>query len=223
MAEIDPRSLEPNSYKYRAEKAKKEAEKQSRPKLDPVVDKNSVISTKKSFGKKVLGTFLTEDAKTLKDWLLMDVLVPGIKETILNLISMSFFGEYRSRDRRNYDRGYRGDSSRYDYRGCYRGNVYDRENYRRDSGRNSRYDHDDRVDFRNIVLRQRSDAERVIRSLRGRIRDYGSASVAELLDLVDLSGDYTDNNYGWVDERDVGIRQVSGGFLIDVAEPRYLD
>ena len=79
------------------------------------------------------------------------------------------------------------------------------------------------MDFRNIVLRQRDDAERLIEEMRRRIRNNDSASVADLLDLIDIPGRYTDNNWGWDDERDIGIRRVSSGYLIDVAEPKYLD
>lgn len=215
MAEIDVSSLEPNSHKYKAEK-KKEGTSKTREKISPVIDRDRVVSTKKPLSKKFFETFMTEDTKDVKTWLMMDVLIPGIKNTVLDILSMMFFGEVDTRSRGRRSKREERDSY-FDYRGRYRTSSSTRR------GRTDRYDSDDRVDFRNIVLRNRDDAERVIRALRNRILDDGSASVADLLDLIDVAGRYTDNNYGWDDERDIGIRRVSSGYLIDVAEPKYLD
>lgn len=219
MADINIDSLEPNSHKYKAEKA---AQK-SREKVSPVVNRDQVVSTKKPLGKKFTETFMTEDVHDVKSWLVMDVLIPGIKNTVLDVLSMMFFGEIGSRNRSGHSRRDRDD--RTNYSSYYHRSSSSRrdQNYSRRRDRDDRYDSDNRVDFRNIVLRNRDDAERVICALRDRIRDYGSASVADLLDLIDVAGRYTDNNYGWDDERDIGIRRISSGFLIDVAEPRYLD
>lgn len=223
MADIDVNSLEPNSHKYKAEKAnggdKKEPE--SREKVSPIVKRDQVVSTKKPLGKKFAETFMTEDTKDVKSWLLMDVIIPGVKNTILDILSMMFFGEVDSRRGRGKRRRY--DDDRRDYSSYYSGSSSNRE--RRSSRRkdNSYYDSDDRVDFRNIVLRNRDDAEDLIEEMRRRIKSEGSVSVATLLDLVDVPGRYTDNNWGWDDDRDIGIRRVSSGYLIDVAEPKYLD
>lgn len=49
MADIDVNSLEPNSHKYKAEKAKSGAGntvQKSREKISPVIDKDQVVSTK---------------------------------------------------------------------------------------------------------------------------------------------------------------------------------
>lgn len=223
MADIDVNSLEPNSHKYKAEKANGGDKKEpgSREKVSPIVKRDQVVSTKKPLGKKFAETFMTEDTKDVKSWLLMDVIIPGVKNTILDILSMMFFGEVDSRRGRGKRRRY--DDDRHDYSSYYGGSSSNRE--RRSSRRkdNSYYDSDDRVDFRNIVLRNRDDAEDLIEEMRRRIKSEGSVSVATLLDLVDVPGRYTDNNWGWDDDRDIGIRRVSSGYLIDVAEPKYLD
>lgn len=223
MGDIDVNSLEPNSHKYKAEKANGGDKKEpgSREKVSPIVKRDQVVSTKKPLGKKFAETFMTEDTKDVKSWLLMDVIIPGVKNTILDILSMMFFGEVDSRRGRGKRRRY--DDDRRDYSSYYGGSSSNRE--RRSSRRkdNSYYDSDDRVDFRNIVLRNRDDAEDLIEEMRRRIKSEGSVSVATLLDLVDVPGRYTDNNWGWDDDRDIGIRRVSSGYLIDVAEPKYLD
>lgn len=222
MGSININSLEPNSHKYKAEKANGgNQDPKSRERVSPIVKRDQVVSTKKPLSKKFAETFMTEDTKDVKSWLLMDVIIPGVKNTILDILSMMFFGEVDSRRGRGKRRRY--DDDRRDYSSYYGGSSSNRE--RRSSRRkdDSYYDSDDRVDFRNIVLRNRDDAEDLIEEMRRRIKSEESVSVATLLDLVDVPGRYTDNNWGWDDDRDIGIRRVSSGYLIDVAEPKYLD
>lgn len=215
-ANVDINSLEPNSHKYKAEK--EAAQNKKRESVSPVINRDQIVSTKKPLGKRFAETFMTEDTKDVKTWLLMEVLIPGIKNTILDILSMMFFGEVDSRSRRGSKRDR---DSRVSYSSYYRGSSDRKErDYRR---KRDDYESDDNVDFRNIVLRHRDDAERVIEEMRKRIRDNNSVSVADLLDLIDKPGRYTDNNWGWDDERDIGIRRVSSGYLIDVAEPKYLN
>lgn len=221
MADINIDSLEPNSHKYKAEKKSAEAEGKSingKERIPPVVSRSQIVSTKKPLGKKISELFGNEDTKNVKQWLFLDVIIPGIKETILDMLSMMFFGEPNSRGRKK-----RSDGDRVNYSSYYKGSSDRRSNSRYSRSRKDYYDSDDRVDFRNIILRDRSDAEHVINEMRDRIRKDGSVSVADLLDAIDIPGRYTDNNWGWDDERDIGIRKISNGFLIDVAEPKYLD
>ena len=218
MAELDVNSLEPNSHRYKAEKAA-EAEdgKKNREKISPVVSKGQVVSTKKPLSKRFAETFMTEDTKDVKSWFVLDVLIPGVKNTILDILSMMFFGETNSRSRR---RSRRDRDDRVNYNSYYDGGSRSDRSRR---GRDAHYDSDDRIDFRNIILRERRDAEDVVSAMRDRIRSNNGVSIAELLDLIDAPSRYTDNNYGWDDERDIGIRRVSSGYLIDVAEPKYLN
>lgn len=209
MADIDVSSLEPNTHKYKEEKAA------NREKVKPIIDRDKIVSTKKPLGKKFAETFLTEDMGDVKTWLIKDVIIPGIQNTILDMISLAFRGETYSGGRSTNRRG-RYDNNRTDYR------SYSDDRKRRDR-RDDRYESDDRVDFRNVVVERRADAERLIDEMRRRIIDTGSVSIAELFDLIDAPSRYTDNNWGWDDERDIKIRRVSSGFLIDVCEPRYLN
>lgn len=214
MAEVNIDDLKPNSNKYKSQ----QSEREKKDKLKSVVDKSSVVSTRKPIGKKIVDTFVTEDSNDIKSWLIMDVIIPGIKNTVLDMLQMAFFGEITSRGRSSrYD-----SRSRTNYSSYYGGSSRSRNSRSRYDERD-RYERDEKLDYSNIILRNRGDAERVIEELRNRIRDCNAASIADLFDLLDLSSKYTDNNWGWTDERDIGIRRVSSGFLIDVAEPRYLD
>lgn len=219
MAEVDVSQLRPNSHKYRSEqeeKAASEAKEKKKEKLGPVVSKDKVVSTKKPLSKKFADTFIKQDVDDVKNYLLMDVVIPGIKNLLLDGLSMIFFGEVQRRRGGNF---YERDRNRTSYSSYYRGSSVSRSS--RDRGR--RYEEDDKINYRNIVLRERRDAEDVIEQLRRRIQDQGSASVADLFDLIDVAGKYTDNNWGWTSDRQIGIRRVSDGYLIDVDEAEYLD
>lgn len=222
MSNIDINSLPSNSHKSKSEAAantstpKTVTQVAQKEKLAPAIKKDAVVSTKKPLGDKFKELFIPEDVKDVKSYVVMDVIIPGIKNTVLDVLEMMFFGEIRGRKKKSY---YDGGKERVSY------NSY----YRSDSSRGSsrsrdrRDDRDDKVDYRNIVLRNRGDAEEVVDRMHKRIKEFGAASVADLLDLIDVSGRYTDNNWGWTDERDIGVRRVSSGYLIDVSEAEYLD
>ena len=49
---------------------------------------------------------------------------------------------------------------------------------------------------------------------------YGTVSVADLYDLVGITGAYTDNKYGWTDIRSASVVRVRDGYMIKL--PRAL-
>ena len=224
MAGIDLNAIEPNSHAYKEEKAASMGEKSSldtkkkeakeKTKLKPVVKKGNVVTTKKPLGKRISSIFTEKDGKDIRNYIVFDWLIPGIKNGILDILSLMFFDEVRDRksgrrrqdrERTSYSSYYRGESSR--SRDC------DKKRYR----------DDDKVDYRNIILEHRDDAEDVIDALQRRIEKSGAATIADLMDLIDETSRFTDNNWGWTRTRDIGIRRVSRGYLIDVAEAEYLE
>lgn len=215
MATVNIDDLKPNSNAYK-KSLSEEKVSNSKQKLAPIVSSNSVVSTKKSLGKKFAETFIEEDVKDVKEYVIFDVIIPGIKNTILDCMEMIFFagssrrGSSRSRSDDHYSY-----SARYKYKSS---SSSSREKERR------REDDDDRdVDYRDIILKDKGAAQDVVDQMRGRIAEYGSASIADLFDLIDITGKYTDNNWGWTKESDIDYRRVSRGYLIDVREAKLLD
>lgn len=198
-------------------------------KTEAVVSSKSIVSTKKSLGKKFADTFITEDLHDIADYAIKDIAIPGIKNAILSMIKIAFFGDY-SDPIGHSNSGKTDYAGRYSY-GSRRRSLSESDrnadsrirSENRDSRYNDCYRSVDKVDPRNIVLNNRQDADRVVDELNIRIKRNGMATVADLLDLIGIPGKYTDNNYGWVDERDIRVRRISSGWLIDVSEPRYLD
>lgn len=206
MSNPNINDIKPNSHKY------KEAEKN---KLKPVVNSDAIVSTKKPLSKKLSEIFLGDDTKDIKQYIIQDVIIPGVKTTILDIISMAFFNEtYAGNAKRSRKTDKTSYSSYY--------NNSNRATPRRDR-RNNSYESKGTTDYRSIILRNRQDAEELVEQMRKRIRDLGSVSIAEMYDLLDLSGTYTDNNWGWDDERDIGLNRISSGYLIDVTDAKYLN
>lgn len=218
MAEIDINELKPNSFAYK-EAQQKKADDERKP-LKPIVLKENVVSEKKPLIERIVGFVASDDTAEAVGYLFESIIVPGAKNLVIDALESFWFGNFRAGGRDRRDRG------RYDYGSAYYGN--------RDYGgrRDSRYDYDyDRRDsdrrekksYKNVVLKYHNDAEEVVDRLRAQIKTYGEVTVFELFSLVDIQGSYVDHNWGWRDPRDIGIRRVSNGYLIDVADATYLD
>lgn len=224
MAKVNLDAIEPNSHARREERLASVGEKSSldtkktsdseKTKLKPVVKKSGVVSTKKPLGKRFASFFTEKDGTDIRNYIIFDWLIPGIKNGILDILSLMFFDEVR--DKRSSRRR---EKERTSYSSYYRGET------RRGSSRERERDRyrDDKIDYQNIILERREDAEDVVDALKERIDKNGSATVADLLDLIDEASQFTDNNWGWTHTRDIGIRRVSRGYLIDVARAEYLD
>lgn len=191
--------------------------------LVPIVNKDDVMLSKKPLSSKFADAFISDSAKDVKDYIVMDVIIPGIKDTIINCLEMIFFGSTTGRGRSS--RVTRLNSENTSYRAFYQSD-YDsygapRRRERRDRYRDDGYS--DRIDYRNIIVRDRGSAEEIVSKLRGRIEKYGEATKSDLFELIDIPSSHVDNNWGWTDPRDIGIRRVTSGYLIDVADAVYLE
>lgn len=221
MAEVNmDQELKPNSHSYKKNEEEKKAER-----LTPVVDKSSLVSTQKAFGRKLLDVFMPEDLKKMNGRTVKDTLLTGLRRGFWSSMSM-MFGDIAS----IFDSDDYGHDSYYGYsgRGSYGGRYHDYSgNYRRSSGGSSRredrsYRSDDKVDYRHIVLDKRQHAEEVAGRLQERIEAQGYATVADLFTLVRIDTKYTDNNWGWTHPEDIRVRRIASGFLIDVTEAEYV-
>lgn len=211
MAEINIDAIKPNSKTYHREEEKRKERK----KVDPIKRHGKIVSTKKSFGKRMWDLFVGQDPKEMVTHFIYDVLIPGIKYAVLDGISVALTGEM-------FDGRRRSSGGRYDYRGSYGKSRYG--SVSSSKKRNSDgYERNERVDYRNIKLDNRYDAEELVSRMKDRIYDTGSVSIAEMFDMLELPSRFTDNDWGWKDERDIGIRVSGRSFLIDVAEAIHLD
>lgn len=180
----------------------------------PVVS-GKVSTKKKSVGRRFLDTFISEDAKSIKDYLLGDVLIPALKETIVdsivNSVNMMFYGTTNRRTGGGANR--LGGSPQFSYNKCYTSGNKPQQ----------RVGHQSSMSFDDIIFDSRGDAEECLNTIIDIVSDYGAASVADLYSAADLAYPYTYNRYGWTDLYGARVRRNGSGFSIDLPKPIDLD
>lgn len=199
-----------NSHKVREEQKHENKEVVERKKIEPVA---KAKTKKKSEIKKFTDVFIAEDVTSVKNYIVNDVLIPAAKKAISDIVTngidMILYGEVRGKDRR------RDNGSRVSYTKYY---ERDRDrDYDRNRSRRSVYDYDD------IILDTRREAEDVLNRMDDLIDAYGMVSVADLYDLVGISGNYTDNKYGWTNLRNAEVRRTRDGYLIKLPKALPFD
>lgn len=176
------------------------------------------IRRKKPLGKQFKETFFGGDAKTAMRYVVFGVLIPAAKDAIVDAgssgIERLVFGE--SRRKKNPPPS--GPTGYVSYNRYAMGTRNTQPPSRIMSNR-ARSQHD----FDEIVLSSRPEAEEVIDRLFDLTSRYGSASVADLYELVGLSSNHTDHKWGWEDVRGSGVARVRDGYLLDLPEPKPLD
>ena len=187
--------------------ASKEKEKNSEEKKVEKIISGNARAKKKSEFSKFADVFVSEDAGNVKSYILMEVLVPAVKKAVSDIVTngidMLLYGETGVHKRN-------GASSKVSYR-----SYYDRSNRSSSSSRTrSGYSYDD------IILDNRGEAEEVLSRMDEIVATYGTVSVADLYDLVGITGAYTDNKYGWTDIRSASVVRVRDGYMIKL--PRAL-
>ena len=125
------------------------------------------------------------------------------------------YGESRNRSRYS-------SASKVSYR-----NYYDNRDYRTPRHeRNERqalmagsgmYSYDD------IIIDTRGEAEAVLSRMDEIMDTYGLVRVADLYDLVGVSGNPTDNSYGWTNIRNAEVVRVRDGYKIKMPRAMPID
>lgn len=194
------------------------------------VTESDAVRRKKPLGKKLKETFVGGDTKSVWEYVLLDVMVPAAKDMLADAASQGvermIFGESRSSTRRSYGREPWSPSNRVSYNRYSSSSSSATSNpVGRASGREEGISRRARAihDFDEIILPTRVEAEEVIERLAFLLEKYESATVADLYDLVGITGNYTDDKYGWTDLRDSGVQRIRQGYLLNLPKPIPLD
>lgn len=202
-------NLPDNSHKHREEAKVPQAPAGKR--AEKIVQGR--VKTKKNSGRQLMSMFISEDAGNIGEYLLRDIVAPAIKkafyDVIVNGLDITLWGM------RGGSSGRRPTADKVSYTDYSRSGS--RDNRDRDGGRNrtsSGYSYDD------IVLDTRGEAEAVIARMDEIMDEYNIVRVADLYDLVGVTGEHTDNNYGWTNIRNAEVERVRDGYRIKM--PRAL-
>lgn len=175
---------------------------------------------KEPLGKKFADTFLSEDAGNVKNYILFDILVPAIKDTIADMISntvnMVFYSNPNGRS--SGRSGNKIGGSRVSYSSYYKND---------DHSRSSRISSRDRHSVNDVIFETRGDAKATLDSIYDILDRYGLLRVAEYYELAGLDdiSTYTDSKYGWYqsDLDNMTITRDRDGYCIRMPRPEPLD
>lgn len=202
------------------------------PKPSPETEKNieSVLSSvagkkKKSLLKRFTDVMIGGDSKSVVHYVMMDVVVPQVKDLLAEAtsgaIEKMIYGESRPRGPR------------------YGGRPAGPTNYTKYSVRGTNpigsamRDPRDRppnpspiprqLDYEEILLQTRVEAETVLERMYDLVREYEAASIHDLKSLVGWSANYTDQKWGWMDLQGSLIRRTRDGYMLEFPRPVALD
>lgn len=170
---------------------------------------------KKQLGRRIFNSLIEEDFETICDQAVEEVIVPRVKDSLLEIVETILFGNSKGRGKRNK-------TDKASYAAYYYGNNYGYAGRRDDMEvRHSGFDIND------LVLESYGEASEVLQNLIELTAKYGFARVGDYYDLVGVSSrkdGYTCNNYGWFDVDGTRIiRARGGGYILDLPRPVALD
>lgn len=198
-------------YKSNSHKSKTEAAQEKR--VGKVVTGATKTRKKKEIHK-ITDLIFAEDFATVKEFLIYDVAIPGIKNLVLDILidgAIRTFGGSGSR---------RGSGAR---------TSTDYVSYSRYSDRRDRHsDRDTRsrsgFDYEDIIFESRGDAELARDAMDDMIDRYGVVTVADLYDMAEITPPFTANKYGWTNIRSAEpTRLREGGYVLKLPKAMPID
>lgn len=162
---------------------------------------------KKGEIRKFAEEFIVDDIKSVKSYVVSDVLIPTIKDTIWNIFTntLDMFLFNGSKDHRKGRK-----TSKVSYR-----DYYDSKN-----DRDRKYEPRDRFDFDDLEFDSRGEADAVLTGMLEVIEDYGVVSVSDMYDMADVTAPYTGNRYGWTSLRNAEVVRVRNAYIIKLPKAK---
>lgn len=209
-----------NSRKNQPKDPVLDADKKSEKNLEPM-EGVSVRARKKPLSSKIAETFTGDDAGTVGEYIIFDVMLPAFKNLLFDVVSEGsrrmLFGT--SGGGRSVASASRGGQVAYN-RIAAKGSGVIANNAPHTMSRAARATHD----FRELVFDTRGEAEVILEKLRDAIAEYDNVTVADMYECVEITAGFTDHNWGWIgnDLNQARVKPVSAGYLLDMPAPREL-
>ena len=199
--ELNPLGL-PSNSKHRAV--------QEKPKLEPIA--TTVQTKKKPWYKRAADTFMAEDANSIGSFIVRDIVVPTIRDTIYDIItgglSMAMYGSTKARSKNRPQNSLGGSYVSY---GSYSNST--------NSPKASPARQPDRINVDDLIFGMADEAHQVIDALCDRLERYGTVTVQDLYDLIGISAPRTAMYWGWNDLSEAHVRKIRDGWLIELPRP----
>lgn len=168
----------------------------------------NVTEKKKSELQKFGDAFIAEDAKNVKSYLITDVVLPALKDLLVDFFTKGIrMAVYGDGGRGGRDDGIR--ASRVSYSSI---SSPRSQNARRD--RNPVRD-SNMANYNQVYFDNRGDAEEVLDTMRDCIDQYQFVTVAAFYDFAGIESKHTDENYGWTNLASAKVIRARDGYKID--------
>lgn len=188
------------NYKSNSHKLRETRKTQGEKHVEKVISGQAKIKKRSEF-RKFADVFMPDDINSVKSFVMFDVIIPGVKRAIRDIVDLFLYGEIDSRGINNQT------APRKSYERCYNKSNNIRTNTSKAySGYN----------YEPIIVNNRGEAEKVLTRMIEIIEEFEMVSVSDLYELVGIDGDWTDNKYGWTDLSDASVTRVRDGYMLDL-------
>lgn len=195
---------------------------EQRPEVDPVTI-NPVRERKRPLGRRILESFKGDSAQSVSEYVIFDVVIPMFKNVLFDAFTQGFeralLGD-NGRRRTGMGRSDIGRGRPYPYEQISRGGV---PAHRPPQSRPQGAPRDTGGQFNEFVVNTRIEGEKVLDVMGDLLDRYGVVRVSEYMSALGVTGNFTDEKWGWYNLRSAGIRRVSDGYVIDLPAPVPVD
>jgi len=195
-------------YPNNSNKSKEDRPRKEMPHVKMHERKRSILER---FSNTVFGEGGTQSIGSI---VLLDILIPAIRNTIYDMIVSALDIRLLGRTR-----GHRGGGDRdRTYHTSY-DRMYRDEGGRGEDERRVRSSHR----FDDIIIESKYEAEEIIGALCDIIDNEDVASVADFYNIVGITPEYTDDDWGWRNLRNAYVKRVRDGYVVVLPRPREIE
>ena len=191
-----------NSYRNRTPQPQQKKKEDPKPVAKGKLQKPSIKQ-------RLTDSFLAANGDDIKERVIFDWVIPGIKNIMEDIVHMLLFGD-KSDPRISRSRG----ESRYG------GVAYSK--YYNERKQKDEYIPKQRTRDPIVTFPTRSEAEDVLTRLFDMVSDYGRVTVKDLFLLSDMPTDFAQSNYGWRSLTGSSVVQTRDGFILKLPKVEEL-
>jgi len=194
------------------------------PKKIERVTSAEAVRRKRGLGRQLRETFIGGNARTAAEYMLIEVVVPAVKDTVAEALQSGIekliYGDARPpRGRSSPPPTSYSNVPHVNYQRMSSGPPNVARPQQQQLSRRSRTRHD----FDELVIQSRAEANEVLDRMFDILSRYDSVSVADLYELTGIESSHTDHKWGWTNLRGTKVVTLrSGGYVIDFPEPEPL-
>lgn len=211
MANVNIEDLPSNSMTSKREEERKNLSTRKH-EIAPVV-KGKVRTKKVKMSQRFVDAFFGEDVGDVKSYLLMDILIPKTKDLISDIVSNGIDMVLGLEPRRGSGNRNRNGSTYVSY------NKYSTPSYKQEESRGRSTRQNGSYYFDVPIFESRGEAEEVLSNLVDLIEDFGQARISELYDMCGITGQFTDEYWGWLNLSQASVKRVRDGYMLELPRP----